>query len=57
MLKIGFGKIDNPKFRHSLMLQRSKIVDENGKLIAMFPSRIDLDWRKTCREILVFQKD
>lgn len=57
MLQIGLGKkLHDSKFRHSLTLQRTKVVNEKGELIAMFPSRVDLDWRETCREILVIER-
>ncbi|CAF3036748.1 unnamed protein product [Rotaria sp. Silwood2] len=57
MLQIGLGKkLHDSKFRHTLTLQRTKVVNEKGELITMFPSRIDLDWRETCREILVIER-
>ncbi|CAF3560597.1 unnamed protein product, partial [Rotaria sp. Silwood2] len=57
MLQIGLGKkLHDSKFRHTLTLQRTKVVNEKGELITMFPSRIDLDWCETCREILVIER-
>jgi hypothetical protein len=57
MLQIGLGKkLHDSKFRHTLTLQRTKVVNEKGELLTMFPSCIDLDWRETSREILVIER-